>query len=350
MAAFMMRIAQVSPLFERVPPKAYGGTERVVSYLTEELVRQGHEVTLFASADSITDARLVPAAEQSLRPEPQGHAWLAYHMIEMDQVRAMVNEFDVVHFHTDYMHFSLLRDFPVAHVTTVHGRLDLPELADLFRHYVDVPLVSISNSQRKPLPSARWCETVYHGVPLNLYSLHVEHGNYFVFIGRMSPEKRVDRAIDIARRCGMRLYIAAKIDKMDEAYFKEKIEPLLNQPGIEYVGEIGEAEKRELLGRATALLFPIDWPEPFGMVMIEAFASGTPVIAYRNGSIPEIVSDGENGFVVTNQEEAVSAAKRIESIDRKRCREIFEQRFTSTHMAENYLSVYRGLCAQRRGA
>jgi glycosyltransferase involved in cell wall biosynthesis len=338
-----MKIAQVSPLFESVPPKGYGGTERVISYLTEELVRQGHEVTLFAAGNSATNARLVATIAEGVRREPRDCAWLAWHMIEMDQVSEMVDAFDVVHFHTDYLHFPLTRYWSAPHVTTVHGRLDLPEIPSFFRHFNHVPLVSISDSQRQPVPWANWCDTVYHGLPQDLYAPHTEHGNYFVFIGRMSPEKRVDRAIDIAVQCGMRLYIAAKIDKAEEDYFNQHIKPLLGQPGIEYVGEVGDREKRELLGRATALLFPIEWPEPFGMVLIESFACGTPVIAYRHGSVPELVEDGMNGFTVANQEEAVSAAKQIESIDRSSCRETFERRFTSAHMANNYLAVYRRL-------
>lgn len=339
-----MKIAQVSPLSESVPPKGYGGTERVISYLTEELVRQGHDVTLFAAGNSVTSARLISAIPESVRPEPQGHAWLAWHMIEMSQVCELADSFDVVHFHTDYLHFPLVANWQTPHLTTMHGRLDLPELPPLFRHFHQIPLVSISDNQRLPIPWANWAGTVHHGLPHDLYSPGIEHGNYFVFIGRMSPEKRVDRAIDIAQRCGMRLYIAAKIDKMELTYFNERIKPLLSLPNVEYVGEIGEREKRELLGQATALLFPIDWPEPFGMVLIEAFACGTPVIAYPHGAIPELLEDGVNGFLVTNQDEAVRAAKRIDSIDRKRCREIFEQRFTSAHMAENYLALYRRLC------
>jgi glycosyltransferase involved in cell wall biosynthesis len=338
-----MKIAQVSPLFERVPPKAYGGTERVISYLTEELVRLGHDVTLFASGDSITGARLVPAIELSFRQDVVQRIWLAYHTIQMDLVSRLAHTFDVIHFHTDYLHFPIARNFSTPHVTTLHGRLDLPELVPLYRHFNDLPLISISNSQRIPLPWANWCKTVYHGLPPGLYSFRSEPGNYFVYIGRISLEKRVDRAIDIARQCGLPLYIAAKIDKADETYFNECIEPLLRDPLVSYIGEVGEPEKRDLLEHARALLFPIDWPEPFGLVMIEAFACGTPVIAYRHGSIPEIMEDGVTGFVVTNQEDAVRAARSIESIDRKRCRQVFERRFTVAHMAENYLSMYRRL-------
>lgn len=335
-----MKIAQVSPLFESVPPKGYGGTERVIAYLSEELVRQGHEVTLFASGNSSTSARLVSAVEESVRPEPQDNSWLAWHMIQMSQVREMAEEFDVIHFHTDCLHFPMVEKWRMPHLTTVHGRQDLPGLQSLYRHFNSIPLVSISNSQRQPLPWANWWETVHHGLPRDLYAPSDGHGNYFVFIGRMSPEKRVDRAIDIAQRCGMRLYIAAKIDKGEQTYVNEHIKPLLQLPNVEYIGEIGDREKRELLGSATALLFPIDWPEPFGMVLIEAFACGTPVIAYRHGAIPELVEEGVNGFLATNQDDAVRAAERIASIDRKACRATFERRFTSEHMANNYVAVY----------
>lgn len=340
-----MKIAQVSPLFESVPPKAYGGTERVISYLTEELVRRGHDVTLFAAGDSITRAHLVPAIAESIRPDMSQHrqTWMAYHCIQMDQVAELADRFDVIHFHTDYLHFPLARTFRTPHVTTLHGRLDFDELLPLCKHFADVPLVSISQSQRSPLPWANWVETVYHGLPPDLYSFQPDHGNYFVFIGRVSPEKRLDRAIDIATRCGMPLYIGAKIDKVDVAYFNERLKPLLRSPLVQYVGEVNEKEKRELLEHATALLFPIDWPEPFGLVMIEAFSCGTPVIAYPHGAVPEILEDGVAGFIVTNQEDAVSAAQRVASIDRKGCRQAFERRFTVAHMAEHYLRVYRRL-------
>ncbi|KIF83270.1 glycosyltransferase family 4 protein [Noviherbaspirillum autotrophicum] len=338
-----MKIAQVSPLFESVPPKHYGGTERVISYLTEELVHQGHEVTLFASGDSTTEARLIAPCAQSLRPEMLRYPWLAYHTIQMDMVAEMASEFDVLHFHTDYLHFPIAKRLGTAHVTTLHGRLDLPELEPLYKRFPHIPVVSISNSQRAPLPWGDWHATVYHGLPDNLYSFVPEAGNYFVFIGRISPEKRLDRAIDIALQCDMPLYIGAKIDKADEAYFEEQIKPLLRHPKLQFLGEIGEREKRELLGHATALLFPIDWPEPFGLVMIEAFSCGTPVIAYPHGSVPEIMEDGVTGYTVTSQEEAVRAARNIHLIDRKGCREAFERRFTATHMAENYLRVYQQL-------
>ena len=343
-----MKIAQVAPLFERVPPRAYGGTERVISYLTEELVRQGHEVTLFASGDAITEARLVSSIDQSLRPDAGRPAWLAYHAIQMDQVSAMASKFDIIHFHTDYQHFPLARRLPTAHVTTMHGRLDLPELVPLFEHFHDVPLVSISNSQRAPLPAANWRATVHHGLPPSLYAFEPEHSGYFAFVGRVSPEKRIDRAIEIAQRCGTRLVIGAKIDQADEPYFNQCIKPLMQSPLIEYIGEIDEREKRQLLQHAAALLFPIDWPEPFGLVMIEAFCCGTPVIAYRNGAVPEIMEEGITGFIVDSQDEAVLAAQRIGVIDRRRCREAFERRFTVRHMAQAYLRVYEQVIAARQ--
>ncbi len=343
-----MKIAQVSPIFESVPPKAYGGTERVISYLTEELVKQGHEVTLFASGDSVTAARLVSPIAQSLRPDLARPSWLSYHAIEMDLLAELAHSFDVIHFHTDFLHFPLARQLNVPHVTTLHGRLDLADLQPLFRHFHDVPVVSISDNQRTPLPEANWQDTVYHGLPADLYAFQEKPGDYFAFIGRISYEKRVDRAIDIARQCDVPIYIGAKIDKADEPYFNERIKPLLRHPLVQFVGEVNQQEKRELLEHARALLFPIDWPEPFGLVMIEAFSCGTPVIAYRHGSVPEIMEDGVTGFVVTNQDEAVRAAKDIDTVDRKACRAVFDRRFTAAHMAQHYLRVYQRLQGQRR--
>lgn len=340
-----MKIAQVAPLFESVPPKNYGGTERVVSYLTEELVSLGHEVTLFATADSCTGARLIPVTARNLRTEALNPTGLAWHTIEFGMLGAMAHEFDVLHFHTDYLHFPMARQLDVAHVTTLHGRLDLPGLAQLFQHFDDLPQVSISNNQRAPLPCARWQATVYHGLPEALYTFRQEPGEYCLFLGRMSPEKRPDRAIEIALRAGMPIVLAAKVDKVDEAYFEACIKPLLLHPLVDFIGEVGEAEKSTLLGNARALLFPIDWPEPFGLVMIEAFACGTPVIAYNHGAVPEILTDGVTGFVVDDQEQALSALQRVDSIDRSNCRAAFMQRFSAKRMAQAYLDVYRDLQA-----
>jgi glycosyltransferase involved in cell wall biosynthesis len=336
-----MKIAQVSPLFERVPPKGYGGTERVISYLTEELVRLGHDVTLFATGDSITAAQLVAAVGESLRQDELQHEWMAYHTIQMDMVAELAHTFDIIHFHCEYLHYPLAKLIGTPSVTTVHGRQDRPGLDLLYRRFRDVPVISISDSQRAPLPTVNWCGTVYHGLPPDLYRFEPHPGNYFAFIGRVSPEKRLDRAIEIARGCGVPLYVGAKIDTVDEPYFNECIKPLLRDPLVTFAGEISEHEKRELLQHASALLFPIDWPEPFGLVMIEAFACGTPVVAYRNGSIPEVMEEGVTGHVVTNQEAAVRAASGIGSIDRKGCRQTFERRFTVARMAEHYLRIYR---------
>jgi glycosyltransferase involved in cell wall biosynthesis len=344
-----MKIAQVAPLFESVPPKGYGGTERVVSYLTEELVRQGHEVTLFASGDSVTRAHLVSAVGHSIRAQVGDQSWMAYHTMQMDQVAQTAQEFDVIHFHTDYLHFPLARKLGTPHITTMHGRLDLPELSSVFHRFTDCPLVSISASQRQPLPDANWYGTVHHGLPADLYTCRTDPGGYFVFIGRISREKRLDRAIDIAERSGMRLYIGAKIDKADEPYFNESIKPLLHLPMVEYIGEVDERQKRELLEHANALLFPIDWPEPFGLVMIEAFCCGTPVIAYRCGSVPEIMEEGVTGFVVTSQEEALRAAQAVTTLDRSKCRDSFERRFTAEHMANAYHRIYQTVIAEHAG-
>ena len=341
-----MKIAQVSPLFESVPPKAYGGTERVVSYLTEELVGMGCDVTLFASADSVTRARLVPATGASLRATGQNATALACHTIQLGMLASMARSFDVIHFHTDYMQFPMARGLATAHVSTLHGRLDLPELVPLYRQFQDMPVVSISNSQRAPLPWINWQGTVYHGLPLDLYDFNPAPDDTLLFLGRISPEKRPDRAIEIAVRSGMALTIAAKVDPADAPYFNTSIAPLLRHPLVRFIGEVGEAEKRRLLGRAKALLMPIDWPEPFGLVMIEAFACGTPVIAYRHGSVPEIVTDGVTGFIVDNQEQAVQAVARLPGLHRHRCRQAFMQRFTARHMAQAYLRLYVALQRQ----
>ncbi|MES2483011.1 MAG: glycosyltransferase family 4 protein [Pseudomonadota bacterium] len=342
-----MKIAQIAPLFESVPPRAYGGTERVVSYLTEALVEAGHEVTLFASGDSVTQAQLVAMVPRSLRLDPARPDWVIWHTLMMDQVFERAAEFDVLHFHTDCLQYPLAARSQTPSVTTLHGRLDLPDLRPLHGRFAAHPLVSISDSQRKPLPSANWCATVHHGLPVNLYQLNLKPRDYFAFVGRLSPEKRVDRAIEIAIACGIPLMIAAKVDPVDQVYFEQHIRPLLGNPLIKYIGEIDDARKNEVVGGARALLFPIDWPEPFGLVMIEAMACGTPVVAYRCGSVPEIMQDGVTGYVVDNQDDAIAAARVIDRLDRRRCREAFERRFTSEKMAARYLRVYQSLIDTR---
>ena len=343
-----MRIAQVAPLYESVPPKYYGGTERVVSYLTEELVRQGHEVTLFASGDSETKARLVAACQRSLRLDKHCIDHLAHHIVMLERVFQEAPEFDIVHFHVDYLHFSMSRRQQITHVTTLHGRLDIPDLFPLYQEFRDMPVISISDVQREPLPWANWQATVYHGLPADLYRFRAQPGSYLAFLGRISPEKRVDRAIEIAKRVQIPLKIAAKVDRVDRKYFKSVIEPLLRDSLVEVVGEIGDREKDEFLGNAYALLVPIDWPEPFGLVMIEAMACGTPVIAYRGGAVPEIMEEGHTGFIVEELEDAVEAARRIPKLSRTRCREVFEQRFTASRMANDYVRAYERLINSKR--
>ena len=345
-----MRIAQVSPLFESVPPQSYGGTERVVSYLTEELVRQGHHVTLFASGDSKTRAELVPVTIRSLRLSRSCIDQLAHHILMLEKLARRADEFDVIHFHIDYLHFPLSRRLDLLHLTTLHGRLDIPDLMPLYREFPEMPVVSISDAQREPLPWVNWLDTVYHGLPQDLYHLHSEPGQYLAFLGRISPEKRVDRAIRIARRAGIPLKIAAKIDSVDREYFKEHIQPMLDGPGVEYLGEIGDHEKDELLGGACALVFPIDWPEPFGLVMIEAMACGTPVIAWRHGSIPEVIDEGVTGWVVDNEDAAVRAARDACEIDRRVCRDTFGLRFTADRMARDYVALYEHILETGREA
>ena len=338
-----MRIAQIAPLIESVPPKLYGGTERVVSYLTEALVEQGHKVTLFASGDSATRAQLVAPCPQALRLGDGCADPLVHMLLMLEQVFQRAGEFDILHFHVDYLHFPLSRRVGARTVTTLHGRLDIADLVPIFREFAEMPVVSISDAQRAPLDWVNWAGTVQHGLP-DLYRYRAGRGNYLAFMGRISPEKRVDRAIEIARRVGMDLKVAAKVDVADRAYFNRKIAPLLKGPGVEYVGEIGEEQKGEFLGEAAALLFPIDWPEPFGLVMIEAMACGTPVIAYRRGSAPEVIANGETGFLVDDLDEAVSAVKQLDQISRRRCREYFEAHFTAERMARDYLDVYERLC------
>jgi glycosyltransferase involved in cell wall biosynthesis len=335
-----MRIAQVAPLIESVPPKHYGGTERIVSYLTEELVRLGHDVTLFASGDSITNARLIESCERSLRKNERCKDPVAREVLLVDHVVEHSDEFDVIHWHTGYLHFPICRYLPVPHVTTLHGRLDLPDMPPVFNRFRDVPLISISDSQRQPLPWANWQATIYHGLSKELFTFRPGSGDYLAFLGRISPEKGIESAVEIARRVGIPLKIAAKVDRADRRYFKRAVEPLLNQPGLEWVGEISDQDKNDFLGNAYALLFPIDWPEPFGLVMIEAMACGTPVIAYDRGSVPEVMEDGVTGFVVKELEEAVQAVRRIPELSREACRRVFEKRFTDSRMANDYVNVY----------
>jgi len=337
-----MRIAQIAPLYESVPPRFYGGTERVVSYLTEELVRLGHEVTLFASGDSVTSARLEPGCQQALRLQRCGDP-LAHHMVMLDKVLELSHRFDVLHFHTDYLHFPAARNLQLPAVTTLHGRLDMPDLEPLFERFDQVPVISISQAQRRPLGRVNWVGNVYHGLPTNLCRPCGEHENYLAFLGRISPEKRPDRAIRIAQKAGMKLKIAAKVDEVDRKYFESEIEPMLNAPGVEFLGEIDESQKNEFLGKAYAYIFPIDWPEPFGLSMIEAMACGTPTIAFGCGSVPEVIEDGVTGFIVNSEAEAVRALQRVAGMNRAQCRAGFERRFTACRMAKDYLSIYEAL-------
>jgi len=341
-----MRIAQVAPLYESVPPKFYGGTERVVSYLTEELVKQGHEVTLFASGDSVTKAHLISPCPKALRLNDCMDS-LVHHILMLEQVFQHAHEFDIIHFHIDYIHLPLFRRCLTPSLSTLHGRLDIKDIFPLYREFKEMPFVSISNAQRKPLSFINWVGTVYHGLPKDLYKFRARHGKYLAFLGRISPEKRADRAIKIAEMAGMLLKIAAKVDKVDKEYFEIVIKPMLKSPYVEFIGEIGEKEKNEFLGNAYALLFPIDWPEPFGLVMIEAMACGTPVIAWRCGSVPEVIEDGVNGFIVESLEEAVKAIEKVKRLSRRRCRKIFEERFTSSRMARDYLYLYEKLLREK---
>jgi glycosyltransferase involved in cell wall biosynthesis len=340
-----MKIAQVAPLIESVPPRLYGGTERVVSYLTEELVRLGHDVTLFASGDSRTAARLVASVPQALRLDPAVKDSLPYSVLQLEHLRQRADEFDVVHFHSDYIHLPLARALLGERtITTMHGRLDLPDYQPLFAEFGDSALVSISNDQRKPMPKANWVGTVYHGLPTSVCAFQPHpRGRYLAFLGRISPEKRPDRAIEIAARAGMTVKIAAKVDTADRDYFRTRIEPLLSQPHVEYIGEISEHEKAEFLGNAQALLFPIDWPEPFGLVMIEAMSCGTPCIAWRTGSVPEVVDHGITGWIVDSISDAVEAVHQLRLLDRHAVRARFEQRFSAERMARSYLQIYKKL-------
>jgi glycosyltransferase involved in cell wall biosynthesis len=339
-----MKIAQIAPLMESVPPRLYGGSERIVSYLTDELVRLGHEVTLFASGDSVSSAHLVPCVPMALRLDANVRDPIPYYMLMLDRVREYADEFDILHFHIDQFHFPLFRTIAHRTVTTLHGRQDLHDLKPLYVGFSDMPLVSISNAQRKPIANANFVGTVYHGLPSQLLKpTYRPNGNYVAFLGRISPEKRPDRAIRIARALEIPLKIAAKVDKVDEAYFREKIVPLLNQPGVEFIGEIDERTKSEFLGNAQALLFPIDWPEPFGLSMIESMACGTPVLAFRCGSVPEIVDPGVTGVIVDTMDEAIRTLPQVLALDRRAVRQRFEHRFSVARMAKDYVHVYRSL-------
>jgi glycosyltransferase involved in cell wall biosynthesis len=340
-----MRIAQVAPLIESVPPRLYGGTERIVSYLTEELVRLGHDVTLFASGDSITSAELVSCCTRALRLDPTVRDTIPHFMLMIDKVRERADEFDVIHFHIDLFQFPLFRSVAGRTLTTLHGRQDLGDLKPFYSRFPEMPLISISNDQRKPLPHANFVATTQHGLPADLHQPSFEQGSYLAFLGRISPEKRVDRAIRIARATGIPLKIAAKVDKVDEDYFRNEIRPLIDGPGVEFIGEINEREKTKFLGEAAALLFPIDWPEPFGLVMIEAMACGTPVLAFRCGSVAEVIDDGVTGRVVDSETEAIAALPALLSYDRRAVRQRFEERFTVTRMAKDYVNAYRDLLA-----
>jgi glycosyltransferase involved in cell wall biosynthesis len=339
-----MKIAQIAPLIESVPPRLYGGTERIVFWLTEELVRQGHDVTLFASADSITTAELVPCANEALRLNPSVQDVIPYYMLMLDRVRRRADEFDILHFHIDQLHFPLFRDIAGRTLTTLHGRQDMPDLLPLYLGFPDMPLVSISNAQRKPIPHANFVATVPHGFPLDLHRPnYAPRGDYVAFLGRIAPEKRPDRAIEIARACGLPLKIAAKIDKVDVGYYERTVAPMLDGPDVAFIGEINDAQKSGFLGDARALLFPIDWPEPFGLVMIEAMACGTPVLAFRNGSVEEIIEDGITGRIVDSMEEAIAAMPDVLALDRRTVRRRFEERFGATRMAKDYVGAYRAL-------
>ncbi|HVP30318.1 MAG TPA: glycosyltransferase family 4 protein [Myxococcota bacterium] len=337
-----MRIAQVAPLYERVPPAGYGGTERIVSYLTEELVAQGHDVTLFATADSCTSATLVPSAPEALRSALGSCDPLTLHLLMIERVFQRQDEFDVIHTHLDHLPYSLARRCRTPWLTTLHGRLDLEHLDAVYKEFAEQHVVAISDAQRNQLPWVDWTATVHHGLPRDLYSYHPRGGEHLVFMGRISPEKRVDRAVEIAVRAGRRLRIAAKIDSADRAYY-EQLAPILRHPLVEFVGELGDEAKDEFLGGAAALLFPIDWPEPFGLIMTEALACGTPVIAWRHGSVEEVIRDGKTGFICDDVGAAVRAVARLDRIDRALCRRDFERRFTADRMAGEYLELYERL-------
>lgn len=346
-----MRIAQIAPLYESVPPQKYGGTERIVSYLTEDLVALGHEVTLFASGDSVSKAEIISPCEKSLRLHSGYEHHHIPHFLMFEELRRRMSNFDILHFHTEHLHFPLIRSLSTPTVTTLHGRLDVPALVPLFQEYNEVPLVSISQSQRAPIPGAHWRATIHHGLPENLYRFNPKPDEYAAFLGRMSLQKRPDRAIEIAKRADVPLKLAAKVDPLEGDYYATHIKPLIDShANVEFIGEINDSEKNEFLGNASVLLFPIDWPEPFGLVMIEAMACGTPVISFRQGAAPEVITEGVTGFLVDSIEEAVEKMKLIPSFDRLKCHEAFRQRFSTTQMVKSYLSVYEELIDGRHSA
>ncbi len=342
-----MRIAQVAPLYESVPPKLYGGTERVVYYLTEALIELGHDVTLFASGDSNTSAKLISHTEEALRLNPNCVDAIAHQIVQIQDVIERADEFDIIHFHIDYFHFPFTENLSIPYVTTLHGRLNIPDLKYIYDKFSNQPLISISDAQRKPLPQAHFIQTVYHGLPVNLLPPGAGEGGYLAFLGRVSPEKGLPAAIEIAKAAGIPLKIAAKVDKADQEYFENAIQPLLNHPLIEFLGEINERQKGAFLGNALALLFPINWCEPFGLVMIEAMACGTPVIAHPMGSVPEVIEHGKNGFLVNSVEEAVRAVKQLNKLPRATIRKAFEERFTDRRMALDYLEAYKKMIRQK---
>jgi glycosyltransferase involved in cell wall biosynthesis len=339
-----MRIAQIGPLMESVPPRFYGGTERIVSYLTEELVSLGHQVSLFASGDSVTTAELVACCPRAIRLDQQCRDYIPYYMLMLDKVRSRAADFDILHFHIDHFHFPVFRSIAGRTLTTIHGRLDSRDCLPLYAGFSDMPLVSISQSQREPLPHANFAATVYHGLPSLKYQPNMQPGGgYFAFLGRISPEKGPVEAIRIARALGVPLKIAAKVDKVDEAYFREVVQPLLDEPGIEYIGEIGEMDKGQFLRDAIALLFPICWPEPFGIVLLEAMACGTPTLAFRRGSVPEVIDVGVTGLIVDDVDQGIAAMPKVIALDRAKVRRRFDERFSARRMANDYVRVYRSL-------
>ena len=344
-----MRIAQIAPLAEAVPPRLYGGTERVIWWLTEALVELGHDVTLYASGDSQTSARLVPCADQALRLQGINNH-LSYTVAMLRKVMEDADQYDVLHFHTDFVHFAPFRHMADRCFTTLHGRLDIADFWPAFRAFPEMPLISISDDQRRPIVDANFVKTIYHGLPETLIPFNANGGDYLAFLGRFSPEKRPDRAIEIAIRSGMTIKMAAKIDDADRDYYEREIAPLMSHPLVDYVGEIGDDQKAEFLGNARALLFPIDWPEPFGLVMIESMAAGTPVIAWKNGSTPEVMDHGRSGYLVDSIDEAVDAVARCATLPRTAVRDCFEQRFTARHMAQAYVDLFDAAIRAPRGA